>query len=47
MNENEHGFIFEEETYSIIGAAIEVMNVLGHGFSGKSFENAELKYFEK
>lgn len=46
MNTNEHRydsnqvFLFKEETYQIIGAAIEVLNTLGHGLLEKPYENA-------
>ncbi|MCL4282727.1 MAG: GxxExxY protein [Flavobacteriales bacterium] len=33
-------FLFEAETGEIIGAAMEVLNVLGHGLLEKPYENA-------
>ena len=41
--------LLAEEVYSIVGAAIEVLNELGHGFHEKPYENAltiELKLRE-
>jgi GxxExxY protein len=47
MDTNEHGcadskkiFLFKDETYQIIGCAIEVLNTLGHGLHEKPYENA-------
>jgi GxxExxY protein len=33
-------FLFKDETYQIIGIAIEVLNTLGHGLLEKPYENA-------
>lgn len=33
-------FLFEAETGEVIGAAMEVLNVLGHGLLEKPYENA-------
>jgi len=33
-------FLFKEETYQIIGSALEVLNTLGHGLLEKPYENA-------
>jgi GxxExxY protein len=40
MNTDGHGLLGEEQTREIIGCAMEVMNVLGHGFLEKVYENA-------
>ena len=32
----------EDQTYAVIGAAIEVLNKLGHGIHEKPYENALL-----
>ena len=32
--------LYHDETYKIIGAAMEVLNTLGHGFYEKPYENA-------
>ena len=40
MNTDGHGLVGEEQTREIIGCAMEVMNVLGHGFLEKVYENA-------
>ena len=40
MNTDGHGWIGEDQTRAIIGCAMEVMNILGHGFLEKVYENA-------
>ncbi len=40
MNTDGHGLLGEDQTRQIIGCAMEVMNVLGHGFLEKVYENA-------
>ena len=40
MNTDGHGLLGEEQTREIIGCAMAVMNVLGHGFLEKVYENA-------
>ena len=40
MSTDEHGLVGEDQTREIIGCAMEVMNVLGHGFLEKVYENA-------
>ncbi|HAL92666.1 MAG TPA: GxxExxY protein [Verrucomicrobia bacterium] len=40
MNTDGHGLVGEDQTREIIGCAMEVMNVLGHGFLEKVYENA-------
>ena len=32
--------LFKEEVFQIVGAAIEVLNTLGHGFEEQPYENA-------
>jgi GxxExxY protein len=39
MNANTE-LLLKEEVYSIVGAAMEVLNGLGHGFHEKPYENA-------
>jgi GxxExxY protein len=34
------GLLFKEEVFQIIGAAIDVLNQVGHGFHEKPYENA-------
>jgi GxxExxY protein len=42
MNTDEHGFNLPEGlvTHAIIGAAFDVLNVIGHGLHEKPYENA-------
>ena len=40
MNTDGHGLVSEDQTREIIGCAMEVTNVLGHGFLEKVYENA-------
>jgi len=46
MDADEHKFDLKEETYAIIGAAMEVMNTLGHGLLEKPYENALVVEFK-
>jgi GxxExxY protein len=39
MNANKRELILKEEVYGIVGAAIEVLNVRGHGLNEKVYEN--------
>jgi GxxExxY protein len=39
MNANEHELVLREEVYAIVGCAIEVLNVRGHGLHEKIYEN--------
>ena len=39
MNSNTE-LLYKEEVYRIVGAAMEVLNGLGHGFHEKPYENA-------
>jgi len=39
MNANKE-LLLREEVYQIVGSAIEVLNVLGHGLTEKAYENA-------
>lgn len=38
--------LFREETYRIVGCAMEVLNFIGHGFHEKIYENALVVEFE-
>ena len=38
--------LLKEEVYSIVGAAMEVLNELGHGFNEKPYENALVVEFQ-
>jgi GxxExxY protein len=40
MDTNKHELILKEEVHQIIGCAMEVLNVLGHGLLEKPYENA-------
>src|SRR5262245_26473226 len=41
MNTNEENkLLFKEEVFQIVGAAMEVLNELGHGYHEKPYENA-------
>ena len=40
MNTDEHGSGMNEESYGVIGSAMEVLNELGHGLLEKPYENA-------
>ena len=41
MNTNEgRNLLFKEEVFQIVGAAMEVLNELGHGLHEKPYENA-------
>ena len=40
MNTDNNGLVLKEETESIIGCAMEVLNTLGHGLLEKPYENA-------
>ena len=40
MDTNEHELILKEEVFAVVGAAMEVLNVLGHGLIEKPYENA-------
>ena len=40
MNTNEEKIICKKEVFAIVGAAMEVLNELGHGFHEKPYENA-------
>lgn len=40
MNADEHRLLLEKETSAILGAAMEVLNTLGHGLMEKCHENA-------
>jgi len=40
MDTDKHGLLHEELTHAVIGAAMEVLNHLGHGLLEKPYENA-------
>jgi GxxExxY protein len=40
MNTNEEKIVFKKEVFAIVGAAMDVLNELGHGFHEKPYENA-------
>lgn len=40
MNANRHELVLKEEAHQIVGCAMEVLNVLGHGLLEKPYENA-------
>ena len=40
MSNSENNFLFKTETHEIIGSAMEVLNILGHGLLEKPYENA-------
>ena len=39
MDANKHELILQEEVYEVVGCAIEVLNVRGHGLHEKIYEN--------
>jgi GxxExxY protein len=40
MNTNTHELLLKEEVHRVVGCAMEVLNVLGHGLLEKPYENA-------
>ena len=40
MHTNQHELLLKDEVYRVVGCAIEVQNILGHGLLEKSYENA-------
>lgn len=46
MNTNRHELILGSEAHQIVGCAMEVLNVLGHGLLEKPYENALVVEFE-
>jgi GxxExxY protein len=40
MNANERELVLRDEAYSVVGAAIDVINALGHGLLEKPYERA-------
>ncbi|MBW8881124.1 MAG: GxxExxY protein [Asticcacaulis sp.] len=40
MDTNKHELIYKDEVYQVVGAAMEVLNVLGHGLVEKPYERA-------
>ncbi len=43
MNTNKHELLLKEEVFQIVGYAMEVLNMLGHGLLEKPYES-ELSY---
>jgi len=39
MNANRHELLLQKEVYAVVGCAIEVLNVRGHGLHEKVYEN--------
>ena len=39
MNANRHELLLHKEVYAVVGCAIEVLNVRGHGLHEKIYEN--------
>ena len=39
MNANRHELLLQKEVYAVVGCAIEVLNVRGHGMHEKIYEN--------
>jgi len=39
MNANKHELLLQKEVYAVVGCAIEVLNVRGHGLHEKVYEN--------
>lgn len=46
MKEEDSGLLHKEEVFQIVGAAMEVLNELGHGIVEKPYENALVVEFE-
>ncbi len=46
MNTNKHELLLKEEVFQIVGCAMEVLNMLGHGLLEKPYENALVVEFE-
>ena len=40
MDTNTHELLCKDEVYQVVGAAMEVLNTLGHGLLEKPYENA-------
>jgi GxxExxY protein len=40
MNTNKHELLLKNEIYQVVGCAMEVLNILGHGLLEKPYENA-------
>jgi len=45
MHTNEDKLLFKNEVFRIVGCAIEVLNMLGHGLLKKPYENAPVVEF--
>ena len=46
MDTNAHELHLKDETYAVVGCAMEVLNELGHGLLEKPYENALAVEFE-
>jgi GxxExxY protein len=46
MESSERKLLFKDEVFQIVGAAIEVLNTLGHGIVEKPYENALVVEFQ-
>lgn len=46
MNTNEHELMGKEEVFQVVGCAMEVLNILGHGLWEKTYENAMVVEFQ-
>jgi len=40
MKANQHNLVLKEEVFAVAGAAMEILNSLGHGLIEKPYENA-------
>lgn len=45
MDANERELLLKEEVFQVVGCAMEVLNVLGHGLLEKPYENAMVVEF--
>ncbi len=45
MDTNEPKYLLKDETYQIVGCALEILNTLGHGLLEKPYENALVTEF--
>jgi GxxExxY protein len=46
METSKRNLLFKDEVFRIVGAAIEVLNTLGHGIVEKPYENALVAEFQ-
>jgi len=45
MYTNEDKLLYKDQAFEIVGCAIEVLNMLGHGLIEKPYENASVVEF--